>query len=1299
MKIPMTTAHPYEQLRQLVRHLRAAIASRTAAERELATVHLEKAQAAEDTWKQTQVDLQQRREQQLLETQNRFKERKNTFAGGAHRELETLKQTLADAEKEMTGRHYLETEDLKRAYENAVWSTKTVYEGDKNSANETLRVREHEASVACRKMQTMLSDAESLLVEWGISPHYAEMPKVDSLSVPDGTTATEILSEYVKKAEKQFAYLKSLTLPKLLKPVFVIPFAILLTIILTIPIVMVTGNKLLGLAMGIPAAAVISFSIIISAKQVAAWQARRATFPLGDTVAEGITLEAPIKKEAELETKRELKRLQDQKNADLASHETNYVPRIKEQKKAFEQESITFYVNKEKRLAELQKKVKTEIDRIESELAESLKTLEETYSRDLATAEANYQRDAVTVREKYNIAKQGMSEAWQKAMHTLQSEARTLNETVDAQSPPWQSWQALPTPATMPNIIRVGTYTLDFNQMQGGMPVDSELQAVTPRSITIPALTPFPTGGNILLKADGPGKQQAVDALQQLTLRFLTQLPAGKARLTVFDPVGLGDNFAALMHLADYDEALIAHRIWTEEHHFEQRLVDLTGHMESIIQKYLRNQYPSIEAYNEDAGEVAEPFRLLVVANYPANFNTEAAKRLVSVSASGARCGVSTFISMDTGANQPRDINLDTLEENSLIFEYTNGSFHTVDEDFAGLPLTLATPPEDERTTELLNKVGQAARDAAKVEVAFKLVHPQHDQKALWYADSANGLSIPLGRVGATRRQSLTLGQGTSQHVLVAGKTGSGKSTLLNVLITNAALHYSPEELEMYLIDFKKGVEFKAFANHQLPHARVVAIESEREFGLSVLQKLDAELKRRGEKFRELGIANIKDVRQADSRNIYPRILLIVDEFQEFFVDDDRLSQEAALLLDRLVRQGRAFGIHVVLGSQTLGGAYTLARSTIDQMAVRIVLPCSESDGHLILGDDNHAARLLSRPGEAIYNDASGRVEGNHPFQICWLDDDQREALLSDIRKLYDSSPKKVELAEPIVFEGNAPAELLRSRPLRAALEKVPTQAPREPHAFLGEAIAIKDASTAVFKRQSGSQLLVLGQDERGAVGLLAGAVASLSAQHPVGSVQFYFLAANVEVDPVKPLHDLIRKLPHPVHIAQHREVTSMMQSLTEELNNRKAAPPEATPSPIFVVIYGIHRLRDLRRSDDDFSMGSEGGVSPVNQLAELVKEGAPLGIHFLVWVDTATGASRSFDRVTLREFTLRVLFQMSANDSSNLIDSPAAGKLGAHRALYFSEELGTLEKLRPYGVPTEETIQVLGDKLAAWNR
>src|SRR6185295_11046309 len=235
---------------------------------------------------------------------------------------------------------------------------------------------------------------------------------------------------------------------------------------------------------------------------------------------------------------------------------------------------------------------------------------------------------------------------------------------------------------------------------------------------------------------------------------------------------------------------------------------------------------------------------------------------------------------------------------------------------------------------------------------------------------------------GATKLQYLAIGRDTRQHALIAGKTGSGKSTLFHVIITNLALWCSPEEVEFYLVDFKKGVEFKCYANRKLPHARVVAIESDRAFGLSVLERVDAELRPRGDLFRKLWVQDLPGYRRAGGTEEIPRSLLMIDEFQEFFTEEDRVSQSAAVLLDRIVRQGRAFGIHVILGSQTLGGAYTLARSTIDQMAVRIALQCSEADGHLILGDDNPAARMLSRPGEAIYNDANGLVEGNSLFQV-----------------------------------------------------------------------------------------------------------------------------------------------------------------------------------------------------------------------------------------------------------------------------------------------------------------------------
>ncbi|XOV75326.1 MAG: FtsK/SpoIIIE domain-containing protein [Phycisphaerales bacterium] len=262
----------------------------------------------------------------------------------------------------------------------------------------------------------------------------------------------------------------------------------------------------------------------------------------------------------------------------------------------------------------------------------------------------------------------------------------------------------------------------------------------------------------------------------------------------------------------------------------------------------------------------------------------------------------------------------------------------------------------------------------------------------------------------------------------------------------------------------QKGVEFKAYAGKDdhgpLPHARAVAIESDREFGLSVLQRVDEELKRRGDLFREAGVQNLGGFRQARPGEVMPRTLLIIDEFQELFVEDDKLAQDASLLLDRLVRQGRAFGIHVILGSQTLGGAYSLARSTLGQMAIRIALQCNEADSYLILNEENSAARLLSRPGEAIYNDQAGMVEGNSPFQIVWLPDAQRDDAVAEICQRAETSG--IRTGSPaLVFEGNVPARLDRNNLMRIAASDQARAEHMFPQLWLGEAIAIKDPTAA----------------------------------------------------------------------------------------------------------------------------------------------------------------------------------------------------------------------------------------------
>ena len=107
------------------------------------------------------------------------------------------------------------------------------------------------------------------------------------------------------------------------------------------------------------------------------------------------------------------------------------------------------------------------------------------------------------------------------------------------------------------------------------------------------------------------------------------------------------------------------------------------------------------------------------------------------------------------------------------------------------------------------------------------------------------------------------------------------------------------------------------------------------------------------------------------------------------------------------------------------------------QMGVRIALACNEQDSMLILSDDNVAARLLSRPGEAIYNDQGGLVEGNSPFQVVWLPDEIRERYLARVAELAEE--RGIEPRPCVIFEGNAPAVLAENRPLRKAIETPPT--------------------------------------------------------------------------------------------------------------------------------------------------------------------------------------------------------------------------------------------------------------------
>jgi len=932
---------------------------------------------------------------------------------------------------------------------------------------------------------------------------------------------------------------------------------------------------------------------------------------------------------------------------------------------------------------------------LETTLQEDVATLERERDERLATADARREKEWAAMTGRWREARE--------ATAAVYDEACRLDEAA------FHSWDelaadAVPLPSEPPPGLRFGDLAVSLERVPGGVSASEELNSFGPVSWRQPATVPWPVGASLVIKAAADEKEASSAMMQALMLRIATGIPAGQSRFTIIDPLGLGKQFAGFMHLADHDELLVTSRIWTEPQLIEQKLADITEQMEVVIQKYLRNEYPSIGAYNADA-EVPEPYRFVVVANFPANFNDTSARRLASIAASGARCGVYLVLSVDPKQQMPSGFSLAEVEQHATVLNLKNGSFSWVDPEFSKWPLTVEQTPSDEVFTRIIQRVGRAAKAAKRIVVPFDRVAPKHEE--WWHGSTAEEVLAPLGPAGAKKLQFLKLGKGTSQHVLIAGKTGSGKSTLMHAMITSLALQYSPNEIQFYLIDFKKGVEFKLYDHYALPHARVIAIESEREFGLSVMEQLDRELKRRGDLFRELSVQNVAGFRQTGHPEPMPRILLLIDEFQEIFVEDDKIAQDAALILDRLVRQGRAFGIHVLLGSQTLGGSYSLPRATMGQMAVRIALQCNEADSSLILSDDNTAARLLTRPGEAIYNDANGMVEGNNPFQVVFLTDEQREQYLGDLRKLADARTDIPQL-ERIVFDGNQAADPALN-PLLSEMLKQGTVAGHEllaPLAWLGDAIAIKDPTTAIFRRQGGANMLIVGQREDLGTSLLAITIVSLAAEHdphPGGGLgrtaRFVVLEpAIAEEKPEIMLAKLADHLPHEIELAGRLGVAAALESLAVEVK-RRLDEQVLDGEAVFLVVRDLGRFRELRKADGNFGFGGMGGekkASPGDNFLTVVRDGPPVGIHVITWCDSLTNLQRTFDRGAIKEFELRVLFQMSSSDSSTLVDSPVASKLGPNRGLFIHEETGTLEKFRPYAFPTPEWLDAVAAQMRA---
>src|SRR5207302_5153634 len=230
---------------------------------------------------------------------------------------------------------------------------------------------------------------------------------------------------------------------------------------------------------------------------------------------------------------------------------------------------------------------------------------------------------------------------------------------------------------------------------------------------------------------------------------------------------------------------------------------------------------------------------------------------------------------------------------------------------------------------------------------------------------------------------------------------------------------------------------------------------------------------------------------------------------------------EAGRLLADIAKRGAAFGLHLLLATQSPGGPLTaFLRPVYEQMALRIALGCTQPTvSQAILGEGNDAATRLVRAGDAIYNDRRG--EGANPvMRIATLPTRERLELIPAIRSIRALDDGD-QYPAPASFDPDAPADF-GAHPACAAFsgqwpEKNaaaggpgqfsaaaggPGQFNAAVEAWLGEAVEIKPATTAAFEHYARSNLLIVGGEEDGH-GLLLATLLSVAVQRSPADASF----------------------------------------------------------------------------------------------------------------------------------------------------------------------------------------------------
>lgn len=705
------------------------------------------------------------------------------------------------------------------------------------------------------------------------------------------------------------------------------------------------------------------------------------------------------------------------------------------------------------------------------------------------------------------------------------------------------------------------------------------------------------SGQNFVINYSNKSANKAEARLNQLVVDMLLSLPSRSINIHFVD---LTFSAQASFLTRNLDEKIYGKLISSSN--------DWNHLKDSLREKMAKalEEYGDVAKYNDSKNRVVVPYDVVVINDYQKCVNEMS--DLDALFENGHKGGIYFILMNNLDFKSDRDIDsLMALKDFYQVLEAENFGNYSKNAVIRCTPI-LDNPILAKACFNYINESAELPQVAVTSVDYDKIL-----SKGFETIDKA--MVIPVGSSENGELVDFTIDTVSHIHCFIIGQSGTGKSVFLHDVIIGAMAKYSPDELELYLMDFKiGGVEFNRYRNEK--HVKALLVDnSDIQITLEILRDISNKMRERGKQLRASGVSNIVEYNQVNPTKKMPRIVFIADECHVMFPTmnskDTKLYREISEILQKIAKEGRSQGVHLVLATQTIAQA-EISSEILNNISDFYLLKCSPSDSErLVRGSVDTTSGL--KTGQVLHHD----IDHDVVFKSTYLPTSQT---LEIIKKINDKT--KASKNEQFYFVGSQIFEI-DDEVKNLLTEKGDAIA-------FGRSIDTKMEPVVIpLRNEYADNVMLFGiNDEEQVSRTTMASIKSLRVSNKNIKIKVINCLSAEQRNTTKMLNDWENK----------GEIELLNpQNCGGELVNIANSIMERTAEPTVLYILGQERFRELRMdmeiaftkptvAADDFgfdsSMFTAGDSGSMNfnsyqkAIEYILKNGAEVGVHVILQID-----------------------------------------------------------------------------------